>query len=73
MEILYMWTFIRNRVLCLLNVSLSVTYQSKYFKSNNLRIEEPSFSNELGGDIKLHSCWKTLQNINFFFSFFLGK
>lgn len=33
-----------------------MTHHSKYFKSNNLTIEEPSFSNELGDDIKLHSC-----------------
>ena len=45
-----MWTFIRNRVLCLLNISLSVTHHSKYFKSNNLTIEEPSFSNEFRSD-----------------------
>lgn len=46
--------------LWLLNASRSVIHHCKHLKSDNLTIEEPSFSNQLGGNIKLHSCWKTL-------------
>lgn len=52
---------------------LSVTHCTQYLESDNLTIEQPSFSHQWEGNIKLRSCGRTFAERVLFFSFFTGK